>query len=303
MKYTVTAVIPVAQYANVQPTIEVEAESWDEAKKKGDEMLREVWGMYCEPGKELRGPSGMSALSLAKTVKLKSAITGGEADFSEDNHSYIADGRVLLSGSAFADQYKHPFMKAAILPKMEGKYGIDANRISHSWDLKSEISTDFGHAIHKAIELVGKYGKDYQKMEKGLLDNPVIKPIVESYFEAVPLDNSLHEAFVMDADKGICGMIDRFQILDKEQKTCNIRDMKTNGDLTKQGSPKQLKEPFAHLPNTPLGGYHLQQNFYADIVEAAGWKVNKIFIDHLTADGWKKYEIEREQVTNVLEEK
>ena len=44
MKYTVTAVIPVAQYANVQPTIEVEAESWDEAKKKGDEMLREVWG-------------------------------------------------------------------------------------------------------------------------------------------------------------------------------------------------------------------------------------------------------------------
>ena len=33
MKFTLTAVIPTAQYSNIQPSIEVEAETYEEAER------------------------------------------------------------------------------------------------------------------------------------------------------------------------------------------------------------------------------------------------------------------------------
>lgn len=305
MKYTITGVIPVAQYANVQPTIEVEADTWEEAQRIADARLREVWALYADKGKEL---ANQGAAGPWEVVKITSPINNVSALFDEKKHLYYTEERTpLLSGSQFAAAYKPPFQKNAILKRISTKHDIPVERIGATWDLKAEISCDFGNAIHKALQLFGDYHKDGKKMDKEMLsDHPFLREVVEDFFigpdkETLRDESARHELFVVNKELGVCGVIDRL-VFDKDKKTCRIQDFKTNGDIQKQGSPRNLLEPFAHIPNTPLGCYHLQLNFYADIMESLGWKVEGLDIFHLTGTTWNLHKIEREKVINREEQ-
>lgn len=304
VKVTLAATVPVAQYANIQPSVEGEGETFEDAYAEAQRMIRTIWNDFCEKGKELDPPTtvqGNPVLSVVNKnlVKLTSTITPGSAMFDEDRHVYTNEqGKEMIGGSTFASKYKYPFNPQMIIPKMVAKYGVPAENIQKTWDLRRDAAGHFGNALHRALELYGKFEDDGKKMEKSMLcDLPLLADIVDSYYKGRGNESALYEEFVTDGTH--CGTIDRIVITG--DKACVIRDFKTAPDLDKQGSPKFLKPPFQDLPNTPAGGYTLQLNYYADIVEKAGWTVDGIIIDHWN-NGWKEVPVKRVAVLDKTAE-
>lgn len=298
-KVTLAATVPVAQYANVQPSVEGVGETFAEAYADAQTQIRTIWNDFCEKGKELPVGDAPVAVAPKNLVKLTSSVTPGYAMFDEDIHVYYNDkGEKLLSGTGFSSQYKYPFNPSMILPKMVAKWNVEAADIQATWDLKRDAATHFGNALHRALELYGKYAQISAKMEKSALcDMPFLANVVANYYEGRDNEVALYEEFVTDGVH--CGQIDRLVVTG--DRHCVIRDFKTAPDLHKPGSPKMLKKPFNTLPNTPFGAYSLQLNYYADIVEKAGWTVDGIVIDHWN-NGWTEVPVTRmgvlDQVTD-----
>src|ERR1035441_1834353 len=106
MKVKLTATIPVAQYADLRPEIEVEADSYEEAFAEGEQYIRKFWNKYVVSGKELP--------DMGNRVKLE-AYVGGFVWYDKDTHTYTNEsGEVYLSGSVYSDQFKKPFDKQQI---------------------------------------------------------------------------------------------------------------------------------------------------------------------------------------------
>lgn len=294
MKYTISATIPTVQYGNLQPSVEVEAESFEEARALVLPEIQELWNSVCEDGKELHIKELLKTSSVPQE-RMKVDIGDVESLFIDNNHNYTdLNGKKYTSGSKFADSFAYEFDKAAILPRYADKVGESQEDISGYWEAKSKLSTDFGTAIHQALETYGKYRSLAEKLEKPLGIHPLVFPVVESFFSGRESEKAMYEPFVADSKSMTCGQIDRLVITG--DKRCIIEDFKTNVDLDKQGSPKFLKEPFGkdgqEVPNTPLGKYTLQLNFYRSILEANGWTVEGMKIHHLTEDGsWRTIDV------------
>jgi hypothetical protein len=264
-KIKLTATIPTAQYANISPEIEVEADSYEEALQIAESRLVEIWNRYVEPGKELRGVA-------SNRVKLR-AYVGGDIWYDEALHQYSNEaGDVYLSGSVYANSFKKPFDSQTIAGAMAKKSGTNADEIIKMWSLKGEASRDFGNAIHKAMQLFETYRILSDKLGKtsNLHDNFVLKDVVESFEMAYKGIKSVSEVIVVDHKTKRAGTIDRLEILgEKHGRVC---DYKT-GDVEKN-----------------LDVYKRQLEFYTEIMEADGWKMEPPIIYGWNGK-WKEYKL------------
>lgn len=255
MKVTLSAVIPVAQYANLQPTVEVEAETYEEAMAKAEAHITDFWNRHVENGKQIKGPSG----------KKLTAFVGGDINYDPIAHIYTNDaGEVYMSGSQYAKQFEKEFNKEAIAAKMAEKWGVDASEVVAMWELKSQVSMGFGTALHGALELFGKYKALAETLSKEthLHDHPIIKTAVEGFYEGRGAEKAEYEVLVVDHAKKRAGQIDRLLITGANK--CRVQDYKTNSDLTAD----------------KLDLYWKQLSFYADILKAGGWVVEGLDIFH-----------------------
>lgn len=299
---TVTAVIPTAQYANLQPSITVELNEGDDyeaAKKTAMEHISKFSTTYAESGKEL--PTGQPR--QVKARKMTPFLGDGEIFFDAAEHVYMdAEGNVFQSGSQFAKQFEQPFNADAIAPKYAAKFGLQAKDVLDFWQSKADASTTFGTALHQALETEGKYLEmcktlttDDKEVTTGI--NPTFQPIVAAFYTPERLkEKAVYEPFVVDFGAKRCGQIDRFLIVDEAKKICDIEDYKTNGDLYKQNSPKFLKAPYDTLLNQPISGYQIQLNFYRAIVEANGWTVRNLTIHHWTGKEWITSQLDKLEI-------
>lgn len=289
MKFAITATIPTTQYGNLQPSIEVEADTFEEARSIAMPQIQEIWNSVCEQGKELR-IRGEAPIGTVEAGELMTCTFSGEQLSLSADHTYTdADGNVYQSGSRFADQFTYEFNKDMILPIYAKKFDVDPKEVDAFWTHKGDNSRNFGNALHGALEVYGKFGSLAEKLsteEKpvSLGISPVILPAVEDFFADRVDEEALYEVFVVDKQGKRCGQIDR--LVKTGDKTCIIEDYKTNGDLYKQGSPKYLKAPFDSKGNTPLlnqpfSVYTIQLNFYRGIMESLGWTVEGLRIHHL----------------------
>lgn len=263
MKFTITAVIPVAQYGNIQPSIEVEAETYEQAYAEVMPKIEHIWNKYVESGKQLSGGDR----------KLVKAFVGGSVYYDDFTHTYTNEaGEVYLSGSKYAAQFEKPFDKAVISEKMAAKYNVKPEHIVDMWELKGEVSRNFGTALHGALELYGKYNGLAIQLDRDthLHDHPIIKQAVESFY-AAHKEQALCEVFVVDHEHKHVGQIDRLVILDKNKKICRVEDYKTNADITSK-----------------LEVYWKQLEFYGDILRHHGWQVEPPVIHHWNGE-WKEY--------------
>lgn len=292
------AVIPTAQYANLQAEIVVEVDNDIEAaKQRSLEYVTGISQAYAEPGKAIPVKQGDSVGLLSQPinsvppVELTSDLTGGKAFFDEVDHVYTNQfGQKLMSGSEFAEKFCPEFNPGVILPKMEAKYGVSAEVISDMWKAKADASCYIGDAIHKALELYGKYHADGEKIDEDkkpeerkwyhLHDNPILRPAVTAFYRTRKDETAVYEAFIVNGDAMLCGHIDRLLITG--EKRCRVQDFKTNGSIDKKGSPKFLSAPFGDIENTTLNKYWLQLSFYAHILTLAGWTVEGLDIFHYT---------------------
>lgn len=306
IEFEMTVVIPVERFSNVQPVVKGYGETWDEARADADAKAKQLWAEYAQVvdqsgnkvathslGKET---SNTTAITTERET-LKCYVSGTELLYDDASHTYVdSEGASYLSGSNFAHQFGYDFNKAAILPKYATKHELKEHQIDDYWQAKAKCSTTWGTAIHQAMETYGMHKAVADKVGREIGVHPLILPMVEEWFAKHP-GNYVFEKFVADKDRKYCGRIDCIQLTGS--KTAILRDVKTNGDLHKQGSPKNLKFPYTHLPNTPLGQYTLQLNFYRSILEVAGWTVEGMYIDHLTHEGdWEEIKVTKVDIEN-----
>ena len=294
IKVTITGTIPTAQYANMQPVIEAEGKSFEEAQELALTRLESIWNRVCEPGKELKVASATQQQSAtAKNYKkLACAISGVDVFFDEDAHAYFNDkGERYLSGSVFASKYKSKFNSDAVSANFAKKNDVPQQDILDMWSLNGDASSSLGTAVHNALELYGKYLQLSLKTkgtnESALNKNELLKPVVESFFAGREDEDARYELFVADEKHNLCGFIDRLLIVDAKKKICRIQDYKTNHNINKA---ETILEPFKKIvPSTTLGSYWLQLSFYAYIMQQKGWTVEGLDIFNLENGQWTAY--------------
>lgn len=269
MKFSITSVIPVAQYANVQPCIEVEADTYEEALAIVQPQVHKLWEQY-SPG-TLNVQSG--------NRKLLKAFCGGDVYYDELAHIYTNEqGDVYESGSQYANKFRKPFDKDKISGLMASKVkDCKPEDIVKMWELKGEASKDFGNAIHKALQLHEQYRELAESLEKTTHshDHPVIKKAVDGFINAHTGEKVISEALIVDHEAKRAGQVDRLLITSRKEG--RIQDFKTNASIDKD-----------------LDVYWKQLQFYAGIMEANGWTITGYDIFHYDGE-WHTYSKERAQ--------
>lgn len=265
---TISAVIPNAQYSNIQPSITVEVEDDVEAAKAlAISHIASISQRFAEPGKQL----------VDGAQVILTDIFGQKIYFDEPSHTYTnSKGQVYLSGSQYAKRFEKEFPGDIISGKMAAKSGVDQQLILEAWDAKSDVSKGFGTAIHLALENYSKYKDMSNTLDKQyhIHDHPIISKCVKDFYKGRDKEITLNEALVIDHDRRLAGSIDRLLLVDKKKKICRVQDFKTNADI-----------------DDKLAAYWHQLSFYASILTAKGWTVEGLDIFHWNGK-WTEYQSE-----------
>lgn len=315
-----TVVIPTGQYANIQPKVVGVGYSFEEAQADALNKANSFYGAVDTQAEfkllnKVVAPVAIATTPEGTPVPLKSDemmkdwFSGHTVYRNKEAHSYLDDqGNSYLSGSKFAKEYTPQFNKDLILPNYAKKNDVRESEVEALWEAKGMASTTWGTALHQALETYGKFYHLNVKLGKDPLSvvPPTMRPIVAKFFTEERLKSEMvFEMFVTDELRYRCGEMDLVTIVDKEKKILDIEDYKTNADLFKLGTPKNMLHPFTHLPNMDAAKYTLQLSFYADIVESRGWTVRSIKLHHFGGDEnvdpndieWVTTELRRENTT------
>lgn len=284
------ATIPVAQYANIQPSFDIEADTHDAAVELGLQRLKEIWDRTAE--KPLTIDRGALPAMASHVQVLQCAFSGTELLFDPIFHTYHdRDGNKYLGGSTFAGRYKSPFAGEIIAQRMATKNGVEAKDILAMWALNANASSTFGTSVHAALQLYGEYVELSKSIKDGsdesaLTSNPVLRPIVEAFFtDERKQERAFYEVLVANPAERASGLIDRVV---SEEDGVFIEDFKTNSDVSKA---ETVLPPFKGVvPSNSLGIYWLQLSYYARCLMAHGRNVKGLRIHHWTGDEWKPYE-------------
>lgn len=295
VKYTLTAVVPVAQYANLQPAIEVEADSIKEAEEQVLPYIEEFFNKYSEKHK-----IGAEKRAASPDRVLLKDLFGNEIFYNDKTHEYTNSlGEVYLSGSQYAKE--EDFDGEYWANEFVTKYGLkeeDKQKILAMWDTNSNASSSFGTALHAAIELFGEYRdladiidmdqktgerkkmKGDAKKDKHSAKSklPYLQQVVEDFFNEERLaEKARYEVLVVDHKNKRAGRIDR--LIQLPDGSFEIRDMKTNHKILK--------------PEKTI--YSKQLSFYGDIIIANGGKLgpNPIMLHHWTNNTWVDIPLEK----------
>ncbi|WP_242638716.1 PD-(D/E)XK nuclease family protein [Mycolicibacterium sp. S2-37] len=283
------ATIPTMQYGNLQPSFEVEAETHDAAMDLALKKIKELWDRTAEKPLIIDKTAPPPAPPPGEILRCK--VSGTAVHFDPIRHIYTGpDGERWFGGSTFASRFKSKFAGELIAGKMAVKHGVDSREILAMWALNAEASSTLGTAVHAALQLYGEYRELSAKTKEGsvesaLTKNPVLRPLVESFFETREGEKAFYEAFVADPVLKHCGLIDRLVI---DDDGLWIEDYKTNADIQKS---ETILEPFKGVvPNTSLGAYWLQLSFYARILISHGRTIKGLRVHHWAGDHWDTHE-------------
>lgn len=293
IKFKLGATVPVAQYANLVPEVEVEADTIEEAEKLVLPYIESFYNKYSEKSK-----IGAAKVAKKEGRVLIKDIFGNEIFYDDAKHEYSnALGEIYLSGSQYADE--EPFDSEGWATEFVNKYGLkeeDKQRILDMWEVNAIASQSYGTAIHAAIELHGEYRgladkidvdlktgerkKISAKVDKNssLSKLPYLKEVVAKFFTEERLaEPAKYEVLVVDHKNKRAGRIDR--LVKKEDGTFAIRDMKTNFKILK---PEREN-------------YGKQLSFYGDILIANGAKLSEdaLMLHHLKDGEWIDIPLEK----------
>lgn len=269
MKTKIEATIPTTQYGNIRPVFELEEEDDFDSVVTN---LKYLWNRFGEtPLKDKQGGG-----------KRIETYTGEVVFFNEDTHTYTDEnGKVLLSGSKYAESVSPKFDLAMMLPKTASAWGVLEDQLGDLWKMNADVSTSWGSAIHKALEIYHVHGQmgEVIKSKKELEENYVLpknkflRQIVESFVSQFG-STAISEVVVSDVANGMVGTIDR---LEEKDGAFRVGDYKTNYDMDDK---KILK-------------YQHQLSFYAHILQNKGMKVSGLDLYYLDADfNWVHKELE-----------
>ena len=233
------------------------------------------------------GPiSDTSTADLKNPTVYKSKVLGREITVGVDNgHIYLPH---YMSGSRFPRKFFRQFTdedKERVLDYYEREKDVKREEVEKTWEMKADIATGYGTAVHAALELyyghnkVGDKIKGKDGVNKAFSKNPFFAHIVKCAVEDLGPGSYLPEQFIWHEGLRFCGAIDLLQVVDKN--TVIIHDWKSNDSVTKRVY-QEKDSPFKKdVDNTQLGEYWLQLSFYAYILKQYGINVKELQIHHL----------------------
>lgn len=229
---------------------------------------------------------GVQGANLKNPTVYKSKVLGREITVGVDNgHIYLPH---YMSGSRFPRKFFKQFTnedKERVLDYYERERDVKREEVEATWDMKADIATGYGTAVHAAMELyynhhkVGDKIKGKDGVNKAFSKNPFFAHIVKTFVEDLGPGNYLAEQFIWHEGLRFCGAIDLLEVVDKN--TVIVHDFKTNDSVTKRVY-QEKDSPFKKdVDNTQLGEYWLQLSFYAYILKQYGINTKELQIHHL----------------------
>lgn len=229
---------------------------------------------------------GPQEANLKNPTVYKSKVLGREITVGVDSgHIYLPH---YMSGSRFPRKFFKQFTdedKERVLDYYEREKGVKREEVEAAWDMKADIATGYGTAVHAAMELYYNYNKVGDKIKgkdgvnKAFSKNPFFAHIVKTFVEDLGPGNYLAEQFIWHEGLRFCGAIDLLEIVDKN--TVIIHDYKSSTDVNHKVY-QEKDSPFKKdVDNTQLGEYWLQLSFYAYILKRYGINTKELQIHHL----------------------
>lgn len=229
---------------------------------------------------------GSSTMNLKNPTVYKSKVLGREITVGVDNgHIYLPH---YTSGSRFPRKFFKQFTdedKERVLDYYEREKGVKRCVVENMWEMKTDIATGYGSAVHAALEMYFTYYKDGEKIKgkdginKALSKNVFIRYIVQTLVNDIGPGKYLPEQFIWHEGLRFCGAIDLLEVIDKN--TVIIHDYKSSTDVNHKVY-QEKDSPFKKdVDNTQLGEYWLQLSFYAYILKQCGINTKELQIHHL----------------------
>lgn len=293
----VGAVIPVQQYGNIQPEIELTGiDSLEDAKEYGIGFVRELFTRYSEKG------SLPEKLPINATTTEKSYNEDIEINYDPIAHEYYYKDKKLRSVTDYISDFYQKFDEETASSVSSSSWGVDQDSIKSMWKMNGNIASTFGTAIHDALDYYEKYGDVGKKISeaRGSEENyampkhPLLKKIVQEFIKINKYKNKSVETEVIlsSSEDGLCGRSDRLLILDKKKKTCRVQDYKINIGSEEEARQYKIKdERFKDLPSNKISKYQLQLSVYANMLQKSGWNVEGLDV-YVYEDNWKHFELE-----------
>ena len=231
----------------------------------------------------------------------------------DNGHIYLPH---YMSGSRFPRKFFKQFTdedKERVLDYYEREKDVKREDVEKTWEMKADIATGYGTAVHAALELyyghhrVGDKIKGKDGVNKAFSKNPFFAHIVKCAVEDLGPGNYLPEQFIWHEGLRFCGAIDLLEVVDKN--TVIIHDWKSNDSVTKRVY-QEKDSPFKKdVDNTQLGEYWLQLSFYAYILKQYGVNVKELQIHHLDPERlvqgkrpWVHYKHDVVDISKALKE-
>lgn len=267
MKVKFSAVIPVVDYGNVQPEIELEGDDYKKLEEEGMGYIREAWNKYS------KSPFPNNVVGDFKEFD---TFTGEKILYDERQHLYTdLSGNKLISGSEYAKSKIKPFDLELLSGKVSMKYEVSKDIVKKMWSMSGDISATWGTALHMAMEqwfLHKNYGteKEYHLPKPEYLKKAVL---------SFPLKDAkiFPEVMVSDVANKMCGQIDALEQV--EDGSFVIHDYKSDAEVS-----KNMKKHQAQL------------SYYAQALINKGFLVSGISIWNYIDEKWTEYKLEKIEI-------
>lgn len=270
MKVKFSAVIPVVDFGNVQPEIELEGDDYKKLEEEGMGYIREAWNKYS------KSPFPNNVVGNFKKFD---TFTCEQILYDDYQHLYTdLKGNKLISGSEYAKSKVKPFDLELLSGKVAMKYEVPQEIVKKMWSMSGDISATWGTSLHLALEqwfLHRNYGteKEYHLPKPEYLRKAVLSfPLKD--FDVLP------EVMISDVENKMCGQVDGLNpIIVDDLVSYTIIDYKSDFDVKKN-----------------LQKHTIQMNFYRKILENKEFKISGMSVWNYINEEWTEYKLEKIEI-------
>lgn len=215
--------------------------------------------------------------------------------FDPINHKAYDDfGHELISGSNAEKMFTEPFDPKYPAKAIAKKTGTKPDDVIAIWEVKRDLSADYGTVIHEALEKYLRYAKVLRKIDKNQEREHTAKrwmpeplgEIVDKFVEASGItDASSVEVRIKHGNR--TGIVDLLLLDSKEFTLCDYKVMPDIKSVKYKVYGKMQK-------------YTVQQNFYREILEDNGYICKGMFLWNWDGNKWNKIKVPKINVKENL---
>lgn len=209
--------------------------------------------------------------------------------FDNSNHTYVKNGKKLISVTTFISQFKNEFDSDYWSKKIAIKENKTQEKILSEWQLKAKKSCEIGTAIHKIFEdyienkysiVFGEITFDFMDLEEEYLPMFILKSkvaikFINDFFITGRLIAVYSEHIVYN--DFLAGQVDL--ICKDKDDNYYILDFKTNDKIEINSFGKKLKGKLNEIPDSTFYHYCLQLSIYKQMFNK---KIKGLFLIHIT---------------------